>query len=316
MILKAYIHIGPPARSLLTPRKEEGRAFAAALTEEWNANRSPKMTDPGQIVLDKDSAHYKALRRLFLAKAKGVDSDAVQWSEEPTAVYSPVDLERSEILTLHFDSEAVGLGGNAYAEVYALEGCPSCGFVRITKQVRDPVVDLRKARKDIAVTENLFETIVSARLKLLLETERVTGVEFRPVSHAHPSHTVKRRYFQLVVHNVLSPVLAPKYTYANRCDVCGHEFNATSYRPETPDPWTKINYFAEGPWNELHFLRSAYRGWDLMRTEAVYGGGLRPSDAQPRFSELIVSQRLFRILRRHKVTGFWVDPAHLDTVAH
>ena len=110
MILRAYIHIGPPARSLLTPREDEGFAFAAALTEEWNANCSPKITVPGHIALDKDSPPYRALRTLFLTRAKGVDPEAVQWHESPTAVYSTAELLQCEVLTLHTSGEA-GWGG-------------------------------------------------------------------------------------------------------------------------------------------------------------------------------------------------------------
>lgn len=313
MRLKARIRFSP--RSSSTEAKEEWLAFVSALAEEWNANGRPKMMVPGAIVLDKDSSQYNALRALFLTKANNVGTELVGWNESVEAIYSEPELEQCEILALHINGEA-GLGGNAYAEVYELETCRSCGFVRIVNQLRDPVVDLRRARKDFADTQSFFEHLVSSRLKSMLEHERIAWVEFRPVSHAHPSRPVKWRYFQLLVYNVLSPLIAPKHTYASDCEVCGREHDGAGNRPEKPDPWTEIRYFLPGPWDEMHFPQSSYRGWDLMRTEDVFGGGVRPSDSKPRFSLLLVSQRLFRLLRHHRITGFWVEPAHLDPVGH
>src|SRR5438445_485502 len=93
-------------------------------------DRGLRAGDIGTIVLDKDSSQYKALRTLFLTRANIVGPEVVGWSEVVEAVYSKAELEQCELLTLHING-AAGLGGNAYAEVYGLENCSSCGFVRI-----------------------------------------------------------------------------------------------------------------------------------------------------------------------------------------
>lgn len=308
-------------RILITPRssspgeRKEGYAFINALTEDWNVNGRPKMETHVPIVLDKGSHQYEALRELFLTRARSVAPGLVKWSEVVEAVYSEAEIGQCEILALHINGEA-GLGGNAYAQVYELESCPSCGLIKIQKQLGDPVIDLRKARKDFASTLNFSERIVSSRLKSLLEKAKIAGVEFKTVRPAHPSRSVRRQYFQLLVHNVLSPLLGPEKTYAKRCAVCGNEHDGTSLRPEKPDPWTEIHYWLSGPWSEMHFPWSSYRGWDLMRTEELFGGPTNPSDPAPRFPRLLASQRLFRLLRRDKISGFWVEPAHLDPVSH
>jgi len=306
MKLKSRISFTPPAR-LLQTEFERGLAIGKEIASEWNHDGRPRMT-MGAIVLERHSPKYKALRSLFLRRVSGVEPGLIKWREVPEASYSEAELEQHEILALHINGEA-GLGGNAYADVYELDTCPSCGLIRIRSQVRDLVVDLSKARKDFASTLNFQEDLVSSRLKVMLVDAQVSGVEFRPVHHAHPSRRIARQYFQLIIRNILKPMAAPKHIYANHCDRCGYEHNGIGVESEKPDPWTEINYWGPGPWNEMHFPRSSYHSWDLMRTEEVFGG-------PPRFSGLLVNQRLFRLLRRHKITGFWVQPAHLDPVSH
>lgn len=313
MKLKSRILITPPSR--LSPEEYNGGlAVAEEIAREWNRDGRPRMA-MGAIILEKSSPKYEALRNLFLGRVSGVEPGLVKWDEVIEAAYSERELEQHEILTLHINGEG-GLGGNAYADVYELDTCPSCALIRIRSQVRDLVSNLSKARKDFVSTLNFQEVLISSRLRALLVDAQVSGVEFRPVHHAHPSRPVARQYFQLVVHNVLKPLAAPKHTSTTRCDRCGYEHDGAGVAPEKPDPWTEIHYWLPGPWNEMHFPRSSYRNWDLMRTEVVFGGPSNRADPKPHFSDLLVNQRLFRLLRRQKITGFWVQPAHLDSVSH
>ena len=168
-------------------------------------------------------------------------------------------------------------------------------------------------RSDLASTQDFSEDLVSERTRQIVGDAGVTGVEFRPVEHARPSRPVKRKYFQLVVHNVIEPLLAPRPIWTKRCPGCGREYDPQDKGIEQPDPWTEISHhWYQGPWSELHFPRSAYQGWDLMRTAETFGGPTSPSAPAPKTPKRLISQRLYRLLREHKITGYRVQPAHLD----
>lgn len=289
---------------------DEAWALGKALACEWNARHKTKIDGLGVIVLDHEGPEYEELRRFFLARAKDVSPMWLKWSEQLEAVYTQRELEQSEILKLSVSD--AGLGGNTYAQVYDGTACETCGVFKIHQQLRNAVTDLSKATKDLVSTVNFQERLVSERLRRLLENAGVEGVEFRPVEHARLSRPVKRSYFQLLVHNVLGPLLAPRHVWTRRCPSCGRESDAQDKGIEQPDPWTKIYRWNPGPWSEMHFARTSYRGWDLMRTDVMFGAPLSPSQPAPQFPDLLISQRLYRLLRQHKITGYEVQPAHLD----
>lgn len=310
MKLLARVHITPP-HTLEGDEYDQAVKLSKTWAREWNTGHRAKINELSLVVLDRQTAEYEDLRQFFLSRVQEVPPERLGWYENVEAVYSPAELRHFEILELYMNGTA-GLGGNTYAQVYELSTCETCGVVTIHRQLRNLVTDLTKVTKDFANTLDFFEDLVSDRLRSLLVKAGVTGVELKPVEHARPSRRPKRAYFQLIVHNVLAPLLAPRYQWTKACPSCGRGSDAQGNSADKPDPWTEIQRWGPGPWSEMHFPRAAYGGWDLMRTAETFGRPVLPSDPRPEFHMLLISQRLHELLRQHKMSGFWVRPAHLD----
>ena len=310
MKLRSRIHIS-------APHTLEGDAYDKILTlrdtwsREWNKGHHTQFDEFGLVVVEREDPEYQELRQFFLNRANDVPPEWLTWYEKLEAVYSLTELRQYEILELHINGEA-GLGGNTYGLVYELNACDACGKVTIRRQLRDLMTDLTKVKKDFATTLDFTEVLTSDRVRAILKEARVDGVELRPVEHVRPSRRPKRRYFQLLVHNVLRPLLAPRPNWTTSCPSCSRQMDAQNAGPERPDPWTEIHLWVPGPWDELHFPKGSWKRWDMMRTEDVFGGPVLPSDPRPQFARLLISQHVFRLFSQHKISGFWVQPAHID----
>lgn len=311
MRIKSRVRIGLDD-ALEGNERDAARVMRQRLVAEWNAGHRAQIDEMGLVILDQQSPEYAELRRSFLAKVEAALPAYLRWYENLEYLYSRAELDQLEILELWISGDA-GLGGNTYTRVYDISICRHCSLVTVRRQLRDLVTDLAKVKSDLASTQDFSEDLVSERLRQLMEDAGVTGVEFRPVEHARPSRPAKRKYYQLVVHNIIEPLLAPRPVWTQRCPGCGRKSDAQDKGIEQPDPWTEISHhWHQGPWAELHFPRSSYERWDLMRTAETFGGPLSPAEPAPASPRQLISQRLYRLLRQHKISGYWVHPAHLD----
>ena len=277
------------------------RGDTAAFEAAWNSRYAPPI-ELGIATLYKDQPEYQHMRQLFNAFAPDHE---MTWHERVDAEYSDGELASFELLRLNIIGRA-GAGDNAHATVYVEEPeCSGCGRVAY-RQVRSLVLDFSQVdvdpceigyfQHDLCETD-FDEFVVSTRVKALLEEQQVRGVALRPVTPAltgRPAAGVTLPYYQLLVEPQIGPLVEPSpVERLDRCEVCGR------YR--------QVLLGASGRTreSEFYFPRSSYAGDCIMRTTDPFG-------RLPRFgSKLIINQRMYRLLRENRITGYWVQPAHL-----
>lgn len=277
--------------------------FAArkALEVTWNAAHETKWDYA--LVIDKAHPEYAQVRPFVEQFFRGrASAQGWSWHEWVDVKYTGVELRSFPLLELCQVGDA-GEGNNTYAPVYRAEVlCQGCGR-RAFHQERNLVLDLLEEepdaeevgyfQHDFCVT-NFGETVVSQRVKDLLEAHQVPGVQLRRVEHCDPAVARPElpAYYQLLIESEIGPLLERgTVVRRNPCAQCG-EFQEVLYR----DPWA-----ARG--RELYFARSSYGGAWIM----TYGfGAVSKLD-----SGIIVSQQLFRLLQEKQFTGFYVQPVHL-----
>lgn len=277
------------------------RGDAAAFENAWNARYAwigPKIMY-GMVAIHKDEPAYERMRQLF---ADFATEHNMTWFERVHVEYSDQELAFFELLTLHVTGNA-GEGNNAFAAVYLAEPrCDTCGRVE-HRQVRNLVVDLLAVEADPYeigyfqhdLCETRFhEVLVSDKVKSLLEEHQVPGIALRPVEHISADVVIPRPYYQLLIEPEIGPLIEPSpIERLDLCETCGQYKQVFL----TALPGEKGS--------EFYFPRSSYTGEWLMRTTDQFGRVPNLS------SELIISQKLYRLLKEHHVTGFWVQPAHL-----
>ena len=276
-------------------------AATEAFETAWNAAHDCQF-EWGSIVIDKAHPQYAQLRPFFEQKARELELD---WEERyVTREYAEAELRSFPLLQLLEVGDA-GEGNSTYAPVYRSEVlCEGCGRVAY-HQERNLVLDLLQQepdaeeigyfQHDICATR-FGETVVSQRVKDLLAAHRVPGVQCRHVEHCDPAVGSAELpvYYQLLIEPEIGPLLERGTVVRERpCTQCG-EFQGVFYR----NPWDDKDM-------EFHYARRSYGGAWIMRTTDRFG-------VVPKLtSDIIISQRLYRILKEHHITGFWVVPVHL-----
>lgn len=269
-------------------------AFEAA----WNTRFASRI-EYGVVTLYRDDPEYEHMRQFFAAFAQ---EHMMTWFERLEIEYSEQELESFELLTLHIIGTA-GQGNNTFTNVYEIDQvCKICGRVEYN-QVRNLTLDLLAVEVDpyeVGYFQHDFcetdfhETVVSEKVKILLEEHSVPGTALRVVEHISPDVPIFKPYYQLLVEPQIGPLVEPsRVQRLDRCEAC------KQHKQVLLDAWPGTKE------SEFYFPKSTYSGEWIMKTMDRFG-------RLPNFSsKLIISQQLYRLLKDHHVTGFWVQPAHL-----
>ncbi|MFZ1238204.1 MAG: hypothetical protein WAV74_22920 [Anaerolineae bacterium] len=181
----------------------------------------------------------------------------------------------------------------------SFERCSACNTS--LKQRRDLVVNKRLMRgKDSSLTY-ANQAILSERVGRLLQEHDLAGFELRPVQHYRKPYQNEPTLSQLVVTNVLPPMAAPPTEFEQLldCTVCGHK---SRYLKHT-HWWGKIQYRED---TDIYYRRSILAAIKDFNHTAEYFGELRVAHPY-----VIITQRVYRLLRERRVKNWTVAPVHL-----
>jgi hypothetical protein len=201
--------------------------------------------------------------------------------------YTPKELQSAELVRIWISSTFEPTGEEVGTE-YDYP-CDVCKGGRIARG--GLVLNLARAPRsaDIAKTIAEDEWIVSKRFASLLKRHRVSGIVLHPV--LSPSkRAVQGAWSQLQVSSVCAVSEQTRYGDAFNPDLdarkisspCGHTINHIAY-------------------SELFIKRSSWDGSDVVRTDLFFGGHINLIYPYP---YLLVSQRLYRLLKANKIRGF------------
>ena len=274
------------------------RGDARPFIVDWNARSSLKI-EQRVVALYKDEPVYENMRRLFDTFAR---QHSMSWIERVEVEYSEEELISYDLLTLHVTGRA-GIGNDRYADVYTRESaCQACGRIRYY-QAHNMVLDFSAREADTEEIQyfshdfcetDFYEVIVSDKVKVILNDNQVRGVVLRPVENISTSIAPSRVYYQLLVESQIGPLVPPsRIQRLEQCETCGQ------YKQVLLDAWPGSKE------SEFYFLRSDYRGDQIVRTSDQFGRV--PNYA----SKFLISRYLYCLLKEHDITGFWVQPAHL-----
>jgi len=203
------------------------------------------------------------------------------------AVYSRSELAGFEFLHLTVTTYADCDADDCGPVFDKSAACPACGLSG-WKQISPVIINKKEmGKKDLAITYG-FEYLLSDRLKQALEAARLTGCSFMPVRHMTdrlgPNEPV---VWQIVSAHVLPRMVPPTVLKRAKryCETCGH---------------TGV-YLKSEP----YYSRDGFVAEDINFTGDCFGE--RPY-SHPR---IILSQRVYRLLKELKVRNFKVEPVHL-----
>lgn len=271
----------------------DDEAFLAA----WNA-RSGHKIKTGVISLYRDDPDYHLMKDLFATYQK---EHKMVWHESVDAMYTNQELDAFELLTLYILGQA-GEGDNSLTEVYETRvTCSICGRVNY-RQIRDLVLDLSTKQEDLLETgyfkHDLCETdfgeiIVSGKVYALLQEAKVPEIILRPVQLLKARKSKRQPYFQLIVEAEIAPFVEPsRVQRLSLCTGCGQYTQVL------------LGVYPGRVGSEFYMPRRSYHGSWIARTE--------PLGRVPQMhSRIVINQTMYQLLKRNRITGFKVQPAHL-----
>jgi hypothetical protein len=177
--------------------------------------------------------------------------------------------------------------------------CPTCR-ARL-EQIRDLMVNKTLMKgKDISLTYS-FEVILSEWVARLFQEEGLTGFELRPVHHYKKPYKGEPALYQLVVTNVLPPMASPptEFDPIHHYDDCGR----TSRYLKHVHWWGKIQYYED---TDVYYPRGVLEVVKDFNHTAEYFGDLAVSHPY-----VIITQRVYRLLREHRVKNWEAVPVYL-----
>lgn len=259
------------------------------LQQQWNSSHPHNPMIAGAVCVDSGLPDYEELKQIYDRLSR---FHPMVWDETSEPVYEEAELMRFEILTLWVTGEA-GKGGNSNGPVYdEIRRCPSCKTVTVGRQLSPLLLDPEQVdESDFAVTD-FGELVCSERFCRVFNREEAVC---QPVVWTPNRRAVHDRRYQLVVNAHLGP-LAHSFPLVREgiCEVCG-EFRRVGI--DAPR-------FSEH--RQLRFPQSSYRRQLIALTQERLGG-------THKFPLIVVHQRLYRILHQQQMSGFWFEPAHLET---
>lgn len=194
----------------------------------------------------------------------------------------------------HYDFFAEG---DEHKDLY--RRCSACGTP--LRQVRDIVINkARMGKKDISLTYS-YEVILNEQVGRLLQEQDVSGFELRPVQHYKKPYPGEPTLHQLAVTNVLPPMAAPptEFEQFHNCAGCGRISRFLKHTHW----WGKIQYRED---TNVYFPRRVLEVVKDFNHTAEYFGELRVAHPY-----VIITQRVYRLLREHKVKNWAAVPVYL-----
>lgn len=220
-------------------------------------------------------------------------------------LYTEKELDAAPLLLWRITSEAIqddyyGLypGRDKKGVGDYVRRCEVCGAP--LEQIRDMLLNTRRMPKGGLSLTYGFEIILAPWLARALQEAGFTGFTLRPAWHYTRPHQGEPPLYQLVVTHTLPPMASPPTEFENvqHCDVCG----TTSRFLKNTHYWGKIRYYEE---TDIYYTREAFaQAQDFNRTAELFGV-LRV--AKP---YVLISQRVYRWLREHKIRGWKVVPVY------
>jgi hypothetical protein len=220
--------------------------------------------------------------------------------------YTPQELESALLLIWgptnqaieddYYDLHMDGYQGGDHA---SHKRCPACRTE--LEQIRDLMVNKALMRgKHVSLTYS-FEVILSEWVARLFQEAGLTGFDLRPVRHYKKPYKGEPALYQLVVTNVLPPMVSPptEFDPVQHCDVCGR----TSVYLKHVHWWGKIEYRED---TDVYYPRRVLEAAKDFNHSAEYFGDLAVSHPY-----IIITRRVYRLLREHKVKNWAAVPVYL-----
>jgi hypothetical protein len=221
----------------------------------------------------------------------------IRGSIHVTREYSDKELDEADLLNLIIDAVFEPAGEDMGTEYDDSEACPKCGAGRVQ---RSPLrLNLRRIPKnvDIARTISFDEWVVSESLADFLHKEKVTGFDVREVEHRGKRQPGKKWYQLLVTGKAGNTVDPTRY---------GIDY----LHPDPEGRFVCPQHLLSGLnlVSEVFLRRDSVETVDIAATTNRYG--LRGGVLVP-IPIVVISQRLFRILKQHRIKGYKVEVAYL-----
>jgi len=219
--------------------------------------------------------------------------------------YTQEELEAAPLLLWRITSESIQ---DDYYGLYPsrdrkgvgdyVRRCEVCGAP--LEQIRDLRLNTYKMPKQGLSMTYSREIILAPWLAQGLQDAGFTGFSLRPAWHYTRPHQGEPPLYQLVVTHTLPPMASPptEFESVQHCEVCG----TTSRFLKHTHYWGKIQYYED---TDIYYTRTALeQAQDFNRTAELFGV-MRV--AKP---YVLISQRVYRWLREHKIRGWEVVPVY------
>jgi hypothetical protein len=200
--------------------------------------------------------------------------------------FSKKEIERAEILELSIDGNA----DDSDSQETLLYLCDNCGnYVNHLHRENLHVAYKYIKKYDISISHPCNnEIFVSEKLKYLLTANCIISSEFAPVYQLEKENLIDGYYYLKLkegIGDVVSPTLIDR---GERCNSCGF-YNRFLIKG--------LLYFDRGTWN----------GEDIFYTKDWFGDIYNSKSSMSK--EVIITQRLYQLMKKNNIKGFSVRPA-------
>ena len=247
-----------------------------------------------QVIIRTDDPFFPELRaRILRAATKGT---YVAGSISVSRSYSPEELEQADLIQLIIHA-CFKQGGEDSGTLYDdVKACPRCGLGREQRSPLRLNLSKRPKNADIARTLVMNECVVSERFVRLVG-EQLGDVFFDRVEHVGRGEAL-RDWYQLKLTENAGKTCPPT------------RFGGDYILDQVNENYTCREHSLLGfnLLTEVWLSKSPSGDADLMVTEdrfGVWGGGVMP------IAILVISNRLFRVLRHGQILGCTYEPIHV-----